>query len=165
MRFQDSLLVLCLLLPSGATAEPFRIVGVASVIDGDTIEIHGERVRLFGIDAPESRQECRRGDGVRWRCGQRAALALQDHIGRRTVTCVQDDIDRYGRSVSHCEVSGEDIGEWLVKHGWAVAYTRYSRQYLPEENDARAAHAGIWSGDFMLPWDWRRRGRKGQVVQ
>ena len=144
MGLRDLVFALCMLVSSAAAAEPRRIVGVAAVIDGDTIEIHGERIRLFGIDAPESRQECRRGDGVRWRCGQQAALALQDHIGRRTVTCVQDDVDRYGRSVCHCDVSGEDIGGWLVSQGWAVAYVRFSHRYVADENAARAAHAGIW---------------------
>lgn len=125
MGSRDLLFALCVLVSSAAAAEPRRIVGVASVIDGDTIEIHGERIRLFGVDAPESRQECRRTDGLRWRCGQQAALALQDHTGRRTVTCVQDDVDRYGRSVCHCDVSGEDIGGWLVSPAgrWPICAT------------------------------------------
>ncbi len=162
MALRVLFLALSMLASGAAAAEPRRIVGVASVIDADTIEIHGERIRLFGIDAPESRQECRRTDGTRWRCGQQAALALQDHIQRRTVACVQDDIDRYRRSVCHCEVSGEDIGRWLVSHGWAVAYVRYSNRYIADENAARAAHIGIWSGEFMMPWDWRRLDRIGE---
>jgi hypothetical protein len=81
---------------AGADAE---LVGVASVIDGDTIEIHGRRVRLHGIDAPESAQTCLDGRGREWRCGQQAALVLQELLGRRTVACYQRDIDRYGRFV------------------------------------------------------------------
>jgi endonuclease YncB( thermonuclease family) len=75
------------------------IAGVASVIDGDTLEIHGQRIRLFGIDTPESRQTCEDAASREWRCGQKAALALQDLIGRRTVTCRKRDTDRYGRMV------------------------------------------------------------------
>ena len=78
------------------------LIGVASVIDGDTIEIHGQRIRLFGIDAPESRQLCVRPTGERWRCGQQASFALADQIGRATVSCQPRDRDRYGRIVAVC---------------------------------------------------------------
>jgi endonuclease YncB( thermonuclease family) len=88
--------------------------GIASVIDGDTIEIHGQRARLHGIDAPEGGQACLDVAGRNWRCGQRAALALQDLIGRRTVTCDERDVDRYGRVVGRCLVGDLDINEWLV---------------------------------------------------
>ena len=72
-----------LALPRAAHAD---MAGVASVMDADTIEIHGQRIRLHGIDAPEGGQTCLDAAGRNWRCGQRAALALQDLIGRRTVT-------------------------------------------------------------------------------
>lgn len=146
-----------LLAATAVLAQQRQIVGVASVIDVDTIEIHGERIRLFGIDAPESGQECRRSDGSPWRCDQQAALALQDHISRRTLTCEQRDVDRYHRIVAQCRVGGEDINAWLVSNGWAVAFTRYSRDYIEQEQQARIARRGIWSGDFVMPWDWRRR--------
>lgn len=76
--------------------------GTASVIDGDTIELHGKRIRLHGVDAPESRQECVRPSGQKWRCGQQAALALADKIGRATVRCEKRDQDRYRRIVAVC---------------------------------------------------------------
>ena len=133
------------------------IAGVASVIDADTIEIHRQRIRLHGIDAPESSQTCLDAGGRTWRCGQRAALALQDLIGRRTVTCDERDVDRYERIVGRCLVGTLDINEWLVAQGLALAYRRYSRDYIRAEDEARAAGRGMWAGTFELPWEWRRR--------
>ena len=95
--------------------------------------------------------------GQKWRCGQRAALALQDLIGRRTVTCDERDVDRYGRIVSRCMVGNVDINAWLVAQGWALAYRRYSLAYLSSEAEARAAARGMWVGTFEPPWEWRRR--------
>ncbi len=122
----------------------------------DTIEIHGRRIRLHGIDAPESDQLCTIG-GSNYRCGQRAALALADFIGQRTVSCEQRDTDRYDRAVAVCSAGNQDLGAWLVGSGHALAYRRYSTAYVTEEAAAAAAHRGIWAGDFDAPWDWRRR--------
>ena len=134
------------------------VAGRASVIDGDTIDIHGERVRLFGIDAPEGRQLCTVAGGP-YRCGQQAALALADHIGQRTVRCEERTRDRYGRIVAVCYVGDEDIQAWLVEQGWALAFRRYSTDYVAEEDAARAAGRGIWRGTFDAPWEWRAARR------
>ena len=104
------------LLAAPVTAGAEVVAGRASVIDGDTIEIHGQRIRLFGIDAPESGQSCKVG-GKRTRCGQQAALALADKIGNRTVQCEKKDIDRYKRIVSVCRTDGEDLNAWMVAEG------------------------------------------------
>ena len=140
-----------------ATAAHADMAGVASVIDADTIEIHGQRIRLHGIDAPESSQICLDSADQRWRCGQRAALALQDLIGRRTVTCDERDVDRYRRIVGRCLVGDLDINEWLVAQGLALAYRRYSLDYVAAEAKAREAHRGMWAGTFEPSWEWRRR--------
>ncbi len=108
-----TLAVLIALLPAIALAD---MAGQATVIDGDTIEIHGTRIRLHGIDAPESGQLCTIG-GKRWRCGKDAANVLADLIDRRPVTCRERDRDRYGRVVAVCRVQGEDLGAWLVGNG------------------------------------------------
>lgn len=133
------------------------VIGVASVIDADTIEIHGQRIRLHGIDALQGGQTCLDAAGRNWPCGQRAALALQDLLGRRTVTCDERDIDRYRRIVGRCLVGEVDINEWLVAQGLALAYRRYSRDYVAAEDEAQAAGRGMWVGSFELPWEWRRR--------
>ena len=134
------------------------MAGVASVIDGDTIEVHGQRIRLHGIDAPESRQLCR-SDGKPWQCGKDAANALADKIARRPVTCEDLGRDRYKRIIARCTVAGEDLGEWMVQQGLALAYRRYSLDYVDEEADAQAVRRGIWAGEFVKPWEWRRGNR------
>jgi endonuclease YncB( thermonuclease family) len=147
-----------LLCASIAPAE--EITGIPSVIDGDTLEVHGSRIRLHGIDAPESSQLCTKPSGERWRCGQKASLALADHIDRSTVKCRQTDIDRYGRIIAVCFKGGEDLNAWMVKQGWAVAYRQYSLDYVDQENLAKAAERGIWGSEFDMPWDWRRGKRQ-----
>jgi len=133
-----------------------RITGMASVIDGDTIEIHGKRIRLFGIDAPESRQTCQR-NGKPEPCGRKAAHALANLIDRKTVTCDPKAQDRYGRIVAICYRNKLDINAWLVENGHALAYRKYSQRYLPNEKIAARNQSGIWSTRFQPPWDWRRR--------
>jgi len=130
------------------------VSGVASVIDGDTIEIHGQRIRLHGIDAPEASQLCELG-GKPWRCGQASANALAEYIGRRTVRCESRDRDRYGRLVAACSVGGASISGWMVREGWAVAYRRYSQDFVADEAAAQAAKRGIWRSACVLPWEWR----------
>jgi len=136
-----------------------RVVGVATAIDGDTLEIHGYRIRLHAIDAPEGKQVCQWSDGSSWYCGQRAALALADKIGRSAVTCIGRDHDRYGRMVAVCSVRGEDLNRWMVSEGWAVAYRRYGTDYVADEDLARLARRGLWAGAFTMPWDWRSQNR------
>ncbi len=139
-----------------ATPALADVAGVASVIDGDTIEVHGQRIRLHGIDAPESRQLCRL-DGKPWQCGKDAADALADKIARRPVRCEDLGRDRYDRIIARCTVAGEDLGEWLVANGWAVAYYLYSYEYSRAEHRAKIARRGIWASEFDKPWEWRRR--------
>ena len=156
---RGAILVLMLLAATPVLAQENQIVGVASVIDGDTIEIHGQRIRLFGIDAPESSQLCVRPTGERWRCGQQGSFALADRIGRATGACQPRDLDRYGRVVAVCFKGNEDLSRWMVITGRAVAFRRYSVDYVADEDTARQSRINIWSGDFDLPWVWRTQRR------
>lgn len=135
------------------------IQGTASVIDGDTIEIHGERIRFDAIDAPESRQQCLNADGTSYPCGRRSAFALADMIGRGLVSCEPKGHDRYGRTIGVCFKGETNLNAWMVAQGWAVAYRRYGIDYIPQEDDARLARRGMWNGSFEMPWDWRARNR------
>nr|CCD32219.1 Nuclease (SNase domain protein) [Methylocystis sp. SC2] len=137
------------------------IVGRASVVDGDTIEIHGQRIRLHGIDAPEKGQPCFDNTGKPYRCGQQAAMTLDDFIGASPVQCRERDVDRYGRVVADCSVRGEDIELWLVRNGHAMAYRKYSSAYIAAEQEAKNAKRGIWAGQFQPPWEWRKDRRSG----
>lgn len=132
------------------------IVGVPTIIDGDTIEIHGERVRLLGIDAPEHDQPCMLEGDVQWRCGQDAAFALAGRIARSHVRCRPYDRDLYNRFISICYLGGEDLNRWMVRHGWAVAYLQFSEKYAHDENYAEDSRLGIWASSFEQPWLWRR---------
>lgn len=151
--------LLLVIVARGAAAE---IVGRATVIDGDTIDIRGDRIRLFGIDTPESAQLCSM-HGEPYRCGQRAALALADKLGQKTVHCSEKDVDRYGRTVAVCFVGGEDINRWLTFEGWALAYRKYSLDYVGAEDAAREAGRGLWRGDFEPPWGWRKQHPRGSL--
>ena len=136
-----------------------HLVGRASVIDGDTIEIHGERIRLWGVDAPEGRQWCVK-DGEPWRCGKDSANVLADFLGQQTVTCTGRYWDQYEPVMAICRVAGRDVARWLVKGGWALDYARYTkRAYAPEQEDAQRARRGLWQGGFVPPWEWRKGER------
>lgn len=143
-----------------AQAEEADFVGIASVTDGDSIEIHGQRIRLWGIDAPESAQQCTSANGASEPAGRRAATALADIIASRTVSCVERDRDQYGRPVSVCRVGEQDISRAMVEQGWAWAYVRYSRDYVSQEQTAREAQRGVWAWTCQAPWDYRAERRR-----
>lgn len=132
------------------------LAGQVSVVDGDTLELHGQRIRLFGVDAPESSQLCEAKNGKSWRCGAAAANALSTFIASRSVICTPRDRDRYQRVVAQCQVAGMDLGAWLVASGWALAFRRYSTDYVHAETTAARDHRGIHDSYFVAPWDFRR---------
>jgi endonuclease YncB( thermonuclease family) len=154
MRLPIAALILIL---ASSAAHADTIAGRASVIDGDTLEIHGERIRILDIDAPESRQACQDQDGNAWRCGQQAAIALADWIGQQPVTCETTKKDRYKRWLARCSVGSVDLATWLAGHGWAVPYRDCKCDVVRDAADmARLERVVIWSGTFTLPWEWRK---------
>jgi endonuclease YncB( thermonuclease family) len=148
-------LILMLLLFSGeALADD--VVGRASVVDGDTLEIQGMRIRLWGVDAPESSQLCRGEDSSQYRCGAQAANDLDAFIARRPVNCLPVNLDLYGRTVATCSVGGADLSEWLVRKGLALDWPQYSKgRYGGAQRDAEHAGRGIWKGSYVEPWLYR----------
>ena len=153
---------LVLVVIAGAAAPAAaQTAGPARVIDGDTLDVAGVRVRLWGIDAPESRQTCE-ADGQSYACGERATRHLRTLVAGRPVSCEARTRDRYGRTVALCRTGGSDLGAAMVRDGWALAFVRYSADYVAEERAASAARRGLWAGTFVAPWEWRadRGGRQ-----
>jgi endonuclease YncB( thermonuclease family) len=151
-----SLCVVCAGLTAPATADV--ITGEPRVIDGDTIDVAGERVRLHGIDAPETRQNCDVA-GTGWACGKNASAFLAGATAGRMITCKGDKRDRYGRLIAVCYLGDQDLNARMVRDGWALAYRRYANDYVTQESEARAAGSGIWRSQFVEPWEWRKQAR------
>ncbi|WP_198373553.1 thermonuclease family protein [Roseomonas rosulenta] len=146
-------------IPDGTPAPATRFSARVGVVDGDTLSMGADRLRIHGIDAPEAAQSCERG-GQPYACGAVARTAMAGILGRGVVSCEQLDTDRYGRRIVRChDEQGRDIGAELVRQGWALAFTRYATDYVAQEAAARAARRGLWEGRFDAPWDWRARQR------
>jgi endonuclease YncB( thermonuclease family) len=136
-----------------------RLYGVALGKDGDSLTVDSREVRLFGIDAPEFDQVCRR-NGVPWSCGAEAADRLSRLVTGRGVRCTVVNADDYGRAVSRCNVGATDVNAAMVESGFALAYRRYSSDYVAAEERARAAKRGLWSGTFETPREHRLEERE-----
>ncbi|OLP56672.1 nuclease [Rhizobium rhizosphaerae] len=152
------LLVISLLLAS-SISQAADIGGRASVIDGDTIEIHGQRIRFSGIDAPETRQTCKTTNGADYRCGKASAEALEQFLAAsRPTRCVASGKDRYKRLLAECfRADGKSVSAWMVRNGQALDWPRYSKgAFTAEQAAAKADKLGVWQGPFIPPWDWRR---------
>jgi endonuclease YncB( thermonuclease family) len=147
----------CLLFAVVAPASA-DVSGEPTVIDGDTIVVAGEHVRLQGIDAPEMHQTCT-AYGQEWPCGRTAADWLKDRLRGQQVDCIGHARDRYGRLLAVCYSGGENLNEQLVREGWALDFRKYSTDYLQAESEAKRAGAGIWRGTFDPPWEWRAAHR------
>jgi endonuclease YncB( thermonuclease family) len=140
--------------PAPSPSIAFDVSGPARIIDGDTIDVAGTRIRLHGIDAPETKQTCDL-NGTPYRCGDRATEALRGLIAGHPVMCKETARDRWRRMVARCLVEGSDVGKQLVEQGWAIAYRKYSKDYVSAELEASTAKRGMWAGSFVPPDQWR----------
>ena len=133
-----------------------EISGVPRVTDGDTIKILNKRIRFNGIDTPEKKQMCVK-NSKEYKCGQEATSALIKKINRKSIVCkVQDKLDRYKRYIGVCFLGDINLNKWMVRNGYAVAYRRYSNDYVEDENYAKKNKIGLWSGSFIHPEKWRK---------
>jgi endonuclease YncB( thermonuclease family) len=151
------------LAPVGAaTAAAIVVSGTARVLDGDTLEIGTTRVRLFGIDAPESAQRCTGQQGREWACGRSATRALERLTKGQEITCRGDSYDDYGRLLAVCTAS-QEINASLVRQGLAWAFVRYSDTYVGAEAQARSARRGVFATPSEPPWEFRAKRWAGAV--
>jgi len=133
-----------------------EISGFAVVTDGDTIKISNKKIRLHGIDAPEKKQNCTK-NLKEYNCGVVATEALIKKIGKNVVKCLtQKNKDRYNRFIGVCFADQEDLNKWMVRNGYAIAYRRYSKDYILDEDFAETNKLGLWSGAFLKPEKWRK---------
>jgi endonuclease YncB( thermonuclease family) len=130
---------------------------LVSVADGDSFRLNGERYRLQNIDAPELHQTCKDRSGRTWACGREARDQLRKLLNQQAFSCEKISRDRFGRFVAVCDSGGRDIGETMIRNGWATAYKGRGQtsRYLIAENEARAARRGMWSGSFETPRQYR----------
>ena len=158
-------LFILLTLPTSSISDEKIISGKAKVIDGDTITINKKKIRLFGIDAPEKKQICKKiyisflifNFQKDYNCGEKSTLALLKKLKDKKVKCIlENNKDKYKRYIGTCFIQKQDINGWLVKNGHALAYKRYSKKYVLDEQYAKENKLGIWEGTFIEPEKWRR---------
>ena len=153
------LILSIILLFFGNSVLAKTINGKPRIIDGDTIHIKSNKIRLHGIDAPETKQTCKINDEV-WFCGKQSTKELKNLINKQEVKCITNDVDIYNRFVAICYVNEININQWMVKSGWAIAYRYYSTDYIIEEKYARDNKLGIWKSEFMKPYAYRQQNKK-----
>jgi len=158
VRLLAAVVACCVALSVSVRAETI-LSGTAAGLDEDSIALQGQRVRLWGIDAPGLEQTCKRG-GKPWACGRDAARALSRLVTGKTVRCLVIVEDKLRRLiVGDCTLGGESLSRWMIRNGWAVMNPRQTDAYAREEAEAKEAKRGIWASEFEMPWDWRIRQR------
>ncbi|GDX37018.1 hypothetical protein LBMAG19_1640 [Candidatus Pelagibacterales bacterium] len=125
------------------------------VIDGDTIHIGKLKYRFFGIDAPEIKQICEK-DNTKIQCGVIAKSILKNKIADKIPECIVKDKDRYQRLVAECFIGKESLSRFMVREGYAVAYSQYSKDFIEDEKYAKENKLGIWSMNFQMPSEYRK---------
>ena len=144
-----------------------ELSGVAKVVDGDTIKINEIKIRLFGIDAPEKNQICKKNwlsinfftFTKNYYCGKVSTTKLKKFISNKQVKCIGNQLDKYNRLIAICYLENKDINMWLVRNGLAVSYKKYSTKYSYQEKVAKKEKIGLWQGKFDMPWEWRKKSK------
>ena len=160
-----SLIFFLLSIPS--TAGVIKSGNVA-IIDGDTIKIRNQKIRLLGIDAPEINQTCKMSYlkvnvlvlSKKYNCGKISKLKLKKFLEKKVVRCIYKSRDRYKRLIAECYVGNKNINAWMVRNGYAVAYRKYSKKFIVMEAYAKKNRLGIWKGNFDMPEKWRKKNKK-----
>ena len=142
-----------------------KISGFAKIVDGDTIKINSKKIRLYGIDAPEKKQKCKKtyltisfmSFTKDYMCGEVSTKKLIKKINKQKLNCNILDVDRYKRLIGECFKRNINLNSWMVSNGYAVAYRKYSKKYVSDEINAKNNKLGIWQGKFEMPWDYRRK--------
>lgn len=156
-----SLFVLLIGFAGPLFADP--ITGPITVIDGDTFQVAGVRIRLHAIDAPETDQHCVTEQGADWACGGWITRAVRDQFDGAQATCIPLELDKYGRTVARCNARGVDVGEWLVSEGFAFAYVRYGDDYVEQEKAAAIFDRGLHAVRLQSPSRHRATRAKGRI--
>jgi len=144
-----------------------EIYGTPKIIDGDTVHINNKKIRLEGIDAPEIKQQCKKHFlkisaligfqfNKSYSCGVTSKKKLIDKIDDSKIRCISSSKDRYKRYLATCYKEKINLNKWMVRNGYAVAYKRYSKDYVRDEAYAKENKLGVWEGSFMMPEKWRK---------
>ena len=128
---------------------------ILKVIDGDTIIINNEKIRFWGIDTPELKQTCMKGEQKIF-CGISAKMLLIKKIGNKIPRCISEGKDIYKRTLAECFINGESLSRFLVRSGYAFAFRKYSKKFIKDEEFAKENKLGMWSMKFEYPWDFRK---------
>ena len=159
------IIILFLIFFSNTIAE--EISGIPKIVDGDTVYINENRFRLEGIDAPEMRQKCKK-ESLKisfiigftfykdYNCGKVSKEKLKSKIRGSEIKCIFTTKDRYKRYIATCYKEKKNLNQWMVRNGYAIAYRRYSKKYVPDEDFAKENKLGLWQGKFMNPEKWRK---------
>ena len=158
-------IIIFLIFVSNVTAE--EISGTPKIIDGDTVHINNYKFRLEGIDAPEMKQQCKKESfkisstiGFSfykdYSCGKVSKAKLKAKINGSKIKCIFTSKDRYKRYIATCFKGETNLNQWMVRNGYAIAYRRYSKKYVSDEDFAKEKKLGLWQGKFMNPEKWRK---------
>lgn len=133
------------------------------VIDGDSLRIGAEEIRLAGIDAPEYKQNCTEPDGTSWACGKEAREVMEGLVAKGGVACETRARDRYGRRLAICTGTAGNLAQEMVRAGFAEgAGDERFDEFTIDMAKARAAKRGIWRGGHQRPGEWREANPRGQ---